>query len=64
MRCYLLIIKPQIALHHEVRCIVTCSVVRLCNFIGGFDAVLMVYVVWGTPLILNIHMQIVNQTSH
>ena len=57
MRCGLcgfLIIKPQIALHHAVwcgavRCNITCGVVRLCHFAGGFDAVFAVcavYTVW------------------
>ena len=49
--CGFLIIKPQIALHHvvwcgAVRCNITCGAVRLCHFVGGFDAVCAVYAVW------------------
>ena len=52
MRCTLysfLIIKPQTALHHAMRCIITYSAVRLCYFAGGFGAIFTVcavYAVW------------------
>ena len=36
VQCIFLIIKPQTTLHHVMRCIVTCNVVRLCHFAGGF----------------------------
>ena len=41
-----LIIKPQIALHHAVQCIVTYGIVRLCHFAGGFGAIFVVCAVW------------------
>ena len=49
MRCGLcgfLIIKPQTALHHAVRCTITCGAMRLYHFAGGFGAVCAVYTVW------------------
>ena len=46
--CSFLIIKPQIALHHELWCTITCDAVLLCYFAGGFGAIC---VVWWTPLI-------------
>ena len=51
MRCSLcgfLIIKPQTSLHQcsAVQCIVTCGVVWLCHFAGGFDAIFAVCEVW------------------
>ena len=44
--CGFLIIKPQIALHYAVRCIVTCGAVWLCHFVGGFGAIFVVCAVW------------------
>ena len=52
MRCGLcgfLIIKPQTALHHAVRCTITCGAVWLYHFADGFGAVFAVcavYAVW------------------
>ena len=49
MRCGLcgfLILKPQTALYDVVQCIITCDTVRLCYFVGGFDAVFVVCAVW------------------
>ena len=46
--CGFLIIKPQTTLHHAVWCgamhyYLRCGAVRLCHFVGSFDAV---YAAW------------------
>ena len=46
VQCSFYIIKPQTALHHAVRCTVTCDAVRLCHFASGFGTVFVVYAVW------------------
>ena len=46
--CGFFTIKPQTALHHAMRYIVTCGMMQLCHFAGDFGAV---YAVWWTPLI-------------
>ena len=49
VRCGFLIIKPQTALHHGMRCIVACGAVRLCYFAGNFGVVFefcAIYAVW------------------
>ena len=51
MQCGFLIIKPQTALYHAVRYIVTCNAVRLCYFADGFGAIFAICAVWWTLLI-------------